>query len=552
MRRCELKKIFFVLFTFSLIFSASPGDIVVNEIMYNGPETGTDNEWIELFNTTGSAITLDSIWTLSDGEGTFRFPMRALPAGGYLTIKVSQSDSIPFPFTPDIDATGFSIVLGNSSDQVIVRQAAIVIDSVDYYDTWPGWSGHDGGGRSLERISATGPSNSSGNWGASIPNGGTPGARNSIAGTVSDYPPVVGTPTHYPANPIATDSVAINVFLSDDGHIRIARCFYRKISSPYDSLDMFDDGLHRDGVASDNIWGAVIPPNPAGSIIQYYIVVADDSLHWDTTAIRSFTVTTGDTSESDLVINEIMYNPAGDDNVGEYVEFYNRGISIINAGGWVVKDNGESGSFTIPIGSGLVPPGGFLVIAKNPDTIMARYSISDVLGPVGFSLNNTGGDAVRLFNSVGTLMDIVQFNSASPWPTQPNGSGPSLELIHPFSDNNLATSWGASITNGTPGRRNSITSVSEISLPLNFATMSISPNPFNPTTTVKVFLSREGVVELSIFDLRGRCVEKISEGFFCSGNHEFTADLRALSSGIYLFRLRFGGEDVFAKAILIK
>jgi hypothetical protein len=76
----------------------------------------------------------------------------------------------------------------------------------------------------------------------------------------------------------------------------------------------------------------------------------------------------------------------------------------------------------------------------------------------GFSLGN-GGDRVLLFNSLGVLHDFVVYDDLPPWPTAANGTGPSLELVRPSLDNNLAWSWGASATvpqEGTPGALNSI------------------------------------------------------------------------------------------------
>ncbi len=44
-----------------------------------------------------------------------------------------------------------------------------------------------------------------------------------------------------------------------------------------------------------------------------------------------------------------------------------------------------------------------------------------------------------------------------PWPSTPNGTGPSLELVDPFLDNGIGTNWGASTgDNGTPNAQNSV------------------------------------------------------------------------------------------------
>src|SRR6185436_19470381 len=49
--------------------AASPGDVVINELAWMGTTSNTANEWIELYNTTGSSISLSG-WTLRSTDGT--------------------------------------------------------------------------------------------------------------------------------------------------------------------------------------------------------------------------------------------------------------------------------------------------------------------------------------------------------------------------------------------------------------------------------------------------------------------------------------------------
>ncbi len=69
------------------------------------------------------------------------------------------------------------------------------------------------------------------------------------------------------------------------------------------------------------------------------------------------------------------------------------------------------------------------------------------------------------------------------------------------------------------------------------------PNPFNPRTTVRFDLAREGRVELAIYDLQGRRVRTLLAGPVSAGAHEavWQGDDdagRDLPSGMYLARLR--------------
>ena len=533
----------------AVVFAASPGDIVVNEIMYNGPESGTDNEWVELYNTTAGTIALDSTWQLTDGEGTFDFLGTSIPADGYLTIKVNENATVPFPFTPDVDASGFGIALGNSSDQIILVEGDVVIDSVSYLDDW----GADGDGPSLERIDPAGPSNSSTNWGASTVDGGTPGAENSIHGADVDFPPTVDDIAHSPEYPLPTDEVTVTATVTDDGIITKALLFYSVDDGEADSTTFADDGAHGDGAADDDTWGGFIPAMPVGSTVRYYLVVEDDSLHSDTTWTYAYFVTSGDTIDGDLVVNEIMFNPQypHSDSYFEFIEFYNRGSSSIDASGWFLKDDSEYNTFILPLSGVTVPAGGYLVVAKNADSIETNYSVTGVVGGMSFSLNNDD-DAVRLYNAAGDLMDFVYFTDSDPWPEAADGDGPSLELISADLDNNVASNWQASVGDGTPGTSNSTNIDESGARPSDFALMSVSPNPFNSTAKITIDLPNACEVGLSAFDIDGRSVEKIFSGQMGAGVHEFALKLESSASGVYLIEMRYGEKTVTRRVLLVK
>ena len=151
-----------------------------------------------------------------------------------------------------------------------------------------------------------------------------------------------------------------------------------------------------------------------------------------------------------IVINEIMYNPAdavGLDDYYEYLELYNNGNYLVDLSGYKF---GAGITYTFPQGLNL-GAGEYLVVALKPDTIISYYGISNVVGPYSGGLNN-GGETVRLDNASGLTVDNVPFDDVAPWPLTPDGGGPSLSLLDPNLDNSLAVSWSASTLNGgTPG-----------------------------------------------------------------------------------------------------
>jgi len=106
----------------SVIWAASPGDVVINELMWMGsdPNEGgsTADEWIELRNMTGSSIDLDG-WVLEKAAtsgGNLTIPNgNSIPANGYFLIAnySESSGSSNLNVTPDWVTTAVSLFLSS-------------------------------------------------------------------------------------------------------------------------------------------------------------------------------------------------------------------------------------------------------------------------------------------------------------------------------------------------------------------------------------------------------------------------------------------------------
>jgi flagellar hook assembly protein FlgD len=83
------------------------------------------------------------------------------------------------------------------------------------------------------------------------------------------------------------------------------------------------------------------------------------------------------------------------------------------------------------------------------------------------------------------------------------------------------------------------------------------PNPFNPRTTLAFSLPARAAVTVEILDPRGRRVALLQPGVLPAGRHELTwdgTDLRGstVAGGIYLYRVRAGGEEITRKMVLLR
>jgi len=63
------------------------------------------------------------------------------------------------------------------------------------------------------------------------------------------------------------------------------------------------------------------------------------------------------------------------------------------------------------------------------------------------------------------------------------------------------------------------------------------PNPFNPKTSIEIDLFIDTDVSITVYNLEGKLIQTIFNGFLVKGNHKFDFDASELSSGIYLYKV---------------
>ena len=97
----------------------------------------------------------------------------------------------------------------------------------------------------------------------------------------------------------------------------------------------------------------------------------------------------------------------------------------------------------------------------------------------------------------------------------------------------------------------------EISVPNEFRLYDNYPNPFNPTTTIKLALPEDDRVTLSVFNILGRKIAELFDGPLPAGIHTFVWDGndqngREMSSGIYFYRVITTKHNESRKMLLLK
>lgn len=89
-------------------------------------------------------------------------------------------------------------------------------------------------------------------------------------------------------------------------------------------------------------------------------------------------------------------------------------------------------------------------------------------------------------------------------------------------------------------------------VPEEFALEQNFPNPFNPTTTIRVRIPEEQHVTLDVVDVLGRKVVTLISGKLKPGTYQRVFDGSGLSSGVYFFRVKAGHYMSVKKAMLLR
>ncbi|HBJ37281.1 MAG TPA: hypothetical protein DDZ51_21515 [Planctomycetaceae bacterium] len=163
-----------------------------------------------------------------------------------------------------------------------------------------------------------------------------------------------------------------------------------------------------------------------------------------------------------VIINEIHYNPGPDgvvDGDAEFLELLNLTDQDINLSG------ASFVGFTLIFAEGtILGAGEYAIVGPSIALAESTWGVTPIAEFAAGGLSGSG-ELIRFLAADGvTVIDEVSYLDRGPWPTVPDGNGPSLELRDPGLDNSLAASWGASIGGPTPGAPNSIFGQEDVSI----------------------------------------------------------------------------------------
>lgn len=453
----------FMLVLCGLSYSQNPGDVALNEIMY--APTPSTNEWFEIYNNTATPFNMAN-WKWKDATASLKIFTTQninLPANGFAVIcEDTAAFRTAFPAFTGIllqPTNGWSALNNSGNENLIIFNASgVVVDSIQYTNTWGGASGN----KSLERISSVAPTNQQTNWGTSVaPLGATPNLRNSISPLNNDL--ALNILSFSTGSPLIGTNLQITANIKNRGLLP---------ANTY-SVSFYDD-YNKDGNPTSN--ELINTVNSAGALNAGDSANYNTSKLMDSLGVRQFIAVVNYSTDEDtsnnkrtgtvnvitsggfdsLVVNEIMYAPTSGTGK-EWFEIYNKTSNPVNLANWKWKDATLTTNTitTQPIN---IPANGFVVVCEDSTAVKSFYPNNPgiYIQSIGWStLNNTGIENLIIFNASGVVVDSIQFTNT--WGGGSNNK--SLERISVTGNSNLQTNWGSCVSSvgATPDKVNSLT-----------------------------------------------------------------------------------------------
>jgi hypothetical protein len=266
---------------------------------------------------------------------------------------------------------------------------------------------------------------------------------------VAQVAPVIASAPYYNSAMVATvpltnETANIKATVTSTSGINKVNLYYATgLVGNFTVAQMYDDGAHNDGNASDGVYGAAIPGYVAGTFVRYYIeAIANNATlsasYLPTGAEHDIFVYTvaAPQAANGVAINELLAsNTTGaTDEAAEYedwIELYNNNATAVDLGGYYLTDDATNlAKWQIPTGT-TIPANGYLIVWADEDQDQGALHSN-------FKLS-ASGEVVILSDPSQNLVDSITFG-AQPANTGyariPNGTGGFVNQSPTFNANN--------------------------------------------------------------------------------------------------------------------
>ncbi|NIP94060.1 MAG: lamin tail domain-containing protein, partial [Akkermansiaceae bacterium] len=411
MRTPPLPEAGFLLLAAAAPLFAADSVVTFNEIHYHPVDELNQTEWVELHNLMGVNVDLSG-WRLAGGVD-YRFADgTVIPGHGFMVVAADPND----PTLAGVGALGpFTGRLANGGETIrLVNNSERTMDLLNYGDSgdWP--VGPDGLGPTLAKRDGNSAEARPFNWVSSEQVGGTPGVANFSR---------AGAP--------APDLVISEIASAGDPNFRME---IANVGTSAIDLDGYE--LRFSSGATQALPTVVLEPDEYHVIAPSFAPAAGDRLalfrpggaeladaravtnrlrglsgdRWLYPKAPSFGGPNPFEFETDIVINEVMYNPfpirdpvfrRSDE---QWIELFNKGDAEVDLSGWRFDDGID---FEFAEGT-VLGAGDYLVIARDAAVLAARFPDLAIAGEWNGSLSRKG-ERLRLIDGNRNPVDEVRY-----------------------------------------------------------------------------------------------------------------------------------------------
>ena len=226
-----------------------------------------------------------------------------------------------------------------------------------------------------------------------------------------------------------------------------------------------------------------------------------------------------------LVISKIHYHPADIDSINgnrlEFIQINNNGDEDVDLTGFYLRELGVT--YTFPIDSHLAARDSLVLCSDSATYIDFYHHIP--FGEYDRKLSNKDENIV-LADAWGNVIDEVHYYDSEPWPSEPDGFGPYLQLIDLDADNSLPENWIAAEF------YDNVETVSDH----DFA---VYPNPSNDVLHI---ISDEEFTTVEVIEMTGKMIVKTTENM---------VDVSSIPNGLYVLKINTKRHTIVKKVSVI-
>ncbi len=345
---------------------------------------------------------------------------------------------------------------------------------------------------------------------------------------LNNVAPIFSETRHMPYVPYSGDSIYIKSWVEDENPLSAVYVYYKiNVGGSLDTLQLYDDGLHKDEAFGDGIYGTGIPGSQSGDTLYYYLVSTD---------INSFTgrepragfLKVPIKSRPQLFVNELMTKNTTTlaDNFGEFddwFEIYNAGSNMNMNQIYVSDDYSKPGKWNV---------GNVQLLSTDFLLCWADENASQGSNHASFKLSGAGEKIVLSeFNGVNyRVLDSLSFPTLADNQSigcYPDGIKPIVNQLPP-----------------TPGNSNMGVFVRSY---LNNTAIQVYPIPATNYLTIEQS-SQSGPLEIKISSMLGEIIlHQFIENTASLAINQI--DISSFASGFYILTLDSNGKSGSVKIV---